>query len=82
MIDTKLLRERPEDVIAIYRERLFDEDAVALAGQVTVLDRHEAAQANRLEHRRCRLSRWRIILNLPPHFLTNDKKEFRTVVGQ
>ena len=38
MIDLKLLREQPEHVIATYRERLFDEDAAAMARKLIDLD--------------------------------------------
>ena len=34
MIDSKILRERPEEVLAIYRDRLFDEAAVTTAQEV------------------------------------------------
>jgi seryl-tRNA synthetase len=38
MIDLKLLREQPEHVIATYRERLFDDDAAAMARKLIDLD--------------------------------------------
>jgi seryl-tRNA synthetase len=38
MIDLKLLREQPEEVIRIYKERLFDDDAARIAGQLLDLD--------------------------------------------
>ncbi|MGZ3439820.1 MAG: serine--tRNA ligase [Polyangia bacterium] len=38
MIDLKLLREQPEDVISTYRERLFDDDAAQLARKLVDLD--------------------------------------------
>ena len=38
MIDLKLLREQPEHVIAIYRDRLFDEDAAQIARKLIELD--------------------------------------------
>ncbi|MCU1277825.1 MAG: serS [bacterium] len=38
MIDLKLLREKPEDVIATYRERLFDDDAAQIARKLIDLD--------------------------------------------
>ena len=38
MIDLKLLREQPEDVIATYRERLFDDDAAQIARKLIDLD--------------------------------------------
>jgi seryl-tRNA synthetase len=39
MIDLKILRERPEEVVAIYRERLFDEEAARIAQQLLEVDR-------------------------------------------
>jgi seryl-tRNA synthetase len=38
MIDVKLLRERGEEVLAIYRDRLFDEDAAKNVGRLLELD--------------------------------------------
>jgi seryl-tRNA synthetase len=38
MIDLKLLRERPEDVMTIYRERLFDDAAATAARSLLDLD--------------------------------------------
>ncbi|MGZ3406672.1 MAG: serine--tRNA ligase, partial [Polyangia bacterium] len=38
MIDLKLLREQPEDVISTYRKRLFDDDAAQLALKLVELD--------------------------------------------
>jgi seryl-tRNA synthetase len=38
MIDLKLLRERPEEVITTYRDRLFDNDAAHIARQLIDLD--------------------------------------------
>jgi seryl-tRNA synthetase len=38
MIDLKLLREKPEDILAIYRDRLFDENAAETAKKVLELD--------------------------------------------
>ncbi len=38
MIDLKLLREEPESVIAIYRERLFDDDAAQIARKLIDVD--------------------------------------------
>ncbi len=38
MIDPKILRERPEEVLTIYRERLFDEAAVTTAQEVLKVD--------------------------------------------
>ena len=38
MIDPKILRERPEEVLATYRERLFDEAAVTTAEEVLKVD--------------------------------------------
>ena len=38
MIDLKLLRDRPEEVIAIYRDRLFDESAAQIARKLLDVD--------------------------------------------
>ena len=38
MIDLKLLREKPQDVIATYRDRLYDHDAAKLAEELIALD--------------------------------------------
>lgn len=38
MIDLRLLREKPEEVLATYRDRLFDLDAVKLAEELIQLD--------------------------------------------
>ena len=38
MIDLRLLRERPSEVLACYRERLYDEEAAGIATQVIALD--------------------------------------------
>src|SRR5262245_47660464 len=38
MIDLKLLREKPEEVLAIYRERLFDDGAAQIAQKLLDLD--------------------------------------------
>jgi seryl-tRNA synthetase len=38
MIDLKLLREQPDHVIAIYRERLFDDEAARIARALVDLD--------------------------------------------
>ncbi|HNN97105.1 MAG TPA: serine--tRNA ligase, partial [Pseudomonadota bacterium] len=38
MIDSKILRERPDEVLAIYRDRLFDEAAVTTAQEVLKVD--------------------------------------------
>ena len=38
MIDLKLLREQPEEVIRIYRERLYDDEAAQIAGKLVELD--------------------------------------------
>jgi seryl-tRNA synthetase len=38
MIDLKLLREQPEEVIATYRDRLFDEDAANIARKLLDID--------------------------------------------
>ncbi|HZS41289.1 MAG TPA: serine--tRNA ligase [Polyangia bacterium] len=48
MIDLKVLRERPDEVIGIYRERLFDEAAAGVARQLVELDtkRRQAVSAS------------------------------------
>jgi seryl-tRNA synthetase len=38
MLDVKILRERPDEVLTIYRQRLFDDAAAALAEQAAALD--------------------------------------------
>jgi seryl-tRNA synthetase len=38
MIDLKLLRERPDEVVAIYRDRLYDEAAAATAAKLLDVD--------------------------------------------
>lgn len=38
MIDLKRLREHPDEVMAIYRDRLFDEGAAGIAGKLLVVD--------------------------------------------
>lgn len=38
MLDVKVLRDRPEEVLSIYRQRLFDDGAAALAEQALSLD--------------------------------------------
>ena len=55
MLDVKILRERPEDVLKIYRERLFDEAAAATVEQVLARDeqrRQLLAAADELKARR------------------------------
>src|SRR4051812_26051336 len=55
MIDLKILRERSEEVLAIYRDRLFDESAAELAKQILALDhrrRQITARADELKQRR------------------------------
>ncbi|MGZ3429308.1 MAG: serine--tRNA ligase [Polyangia bacterium] len=55
MIDLKLLREQPEDVISTYRERLFDDDAAQLARQLVDLDarrRQIVASSDELKQQR------------------------------
>ena len=39
MLDAKILRERPDEVLSIYRERLFDEAAAALLKEAIELDK-------------------------------------------
>lgn len=38
MLDVKILRDRPEEVLNIYRQRLFDDAAASLAEQALTLD--------------------------------------------
>jgi seryl-tRNA synthetase len=55
MIDLKLLREQPEEVIAIYRDRLFDEDAAAIARKLLDVDtrrRQIVATSDELKQKR------------------------------
>ena len=55
MIDLKLLREQPEQVIAIYRERLFDDAAAATAKKLLDVDtrrRQIVATADDLKQKR------------------------------
>src|SRR5262249_34387874 len=55
MIDLKLLRERPDEVLAIYRDRLFDEEAARCASRVLELDtqrRQVTQRADELKQRR------------------------------
>jgi seryl-tRNA synthetase len=55
MIDLKLLREQPEEVIAIYRERLFDDDAARAAQKLIELDtrrRQIVATSDELKQKR------------------------------
>jgi seryl-tRNA synthetase len=55
MIDPKLLRDRPDEVLATYRDRLFDEEAARIAGRVIELDRGRRellAQAEALKAKR------------------------------
>ena len=59
MIDSKILRERPEEVLAIYRDRLFDE-AVTTAQEVLKVDaerRKLLAAADELKAKRNTLHR-------------------------
>jgi seryl-tRNA synthetase len=55
MIDLKLLRERHDEVIAIYRERLYDETAAACAQKLLELDakrRQLVASGDELKQKR------------------------------
>ncbi|HEX6836409.1 MAG TPA: serine--tRNA ligase [Polyangia bacterium] len=55
MIDLKLLREQPEEVLAIYRDRLFDEDAAKIARKLIDLDtrrRQIVATSDELKQKR------------------------------
>ena len=49
MIDPKLLRERPKDVLATYRDRLFDDASATIAGRVIELDRKRRELASRAD---------------------------------
>ncbi|MEO6952440.1 MAG: serine--tRNA ligase [Polyangia bacterium] len=49
MIDPKLLRERPEEVLATYRDRLFDNDAASIAERVIELDKKRRELASRAD---------------------------------
>jgi seryl-tRNA synthetase len=49
MIDLKLLRDRPDEVLACYRERLFDEEAAATAQRVIGLDQRRRDVLSRSE---------------------------------
>ncbi|MFO0572973.1 MAG: serine--tRNA ligase [Polyangia bacterium] len=55
MLDVKVLRERPEEILATYRQRLFDDAAAALAEQALELDgrrRQLAGTADELKSKR------------------------------
>lgn len=55
MIDLKLLREQPDEVLAIYRDRLFDEDAARIARKLIDLDtrrRQIVATSDELKQKR------------------------------
>jgi len=55
MIDLKLLREQPEEVIAIYRDRLFDDDAAQIARKLIEIDarrRQIVATSDELKQKR------------------------------
>jgi seryl-tRNA synthetase len=55
MIDLKLLREQPDEVLAIYRDRLFDEDAAQIARKLIDLDtrrRQIVATSDELKQKR------------------------------
>jgi len=55
MIDLKLLRDRPDEVIKIYRERLFDDAAAATAGKLLEIDarrRQIVATSDELKQKR------------------------------
>ncbi len=49
MIDIKLLREKPAEVLACYRERLFDGDAANAAEQLVRLDAQRRELTGRVE---------------------------------
>src|SRR4051812_35161143 len=55
MIDLKILRERPDDVLAMYRERLFDEEEAQIAKKLLDIDsrrRDLTAQSDELKAKR------------------------------
>jgi seryl-tRNA synthetase len=55
MIDLKLLRDQPDQVLSTYRDRLFDEEAAATAGQLLELDarrRDITTRADELKQKR------------------------------
>jgi seryl-tRNA synthetase len=55
MIDLKLLREQPDEVIAIYRDRLFDNDAAQTARKLIEIDarrRQIVATSDELKQKR------------------------------
>src|SRR5437870_2572315 len=55
MLDAKILRERPDEVLSIYRQRLFDESAATTAEAALKLDarrRQLLATADELKARR------------------------------
>lgn len=55
MLDVKVLRDRPEEVLSIYRQRLFDDGAAATAEQALELDgrrRQLLGSADELKNKR------------------------------
>jgi seryl-tRNA synthetase len=55
MIDLKILRERPDDVLGTYRERLFDEEAAEIARRLLAVDRRRrqiASEADTVKQKR------------------------------
>jgi seryl-tRNA synthetase len=55
MIDLKLLRDTPDQVLATYRDRLFDDNAATIAKQLIDLDarrRHVATSADEAKRKR------------------------------
>lgn len=55
MIDLKLLREQPDEVLGIYRDRLFDDDAAQIARKLIDLDtrrRQIVATSDELKQKR------------------------------
>lgn len=55
MLDAKILRERPDDVLTIYRQRLFDDAAATIVEEVIKLDaqrRQLLASADELKAKR------------------------------
>src|SRR3954465_9409493 len=54
MLDVKNLRERPEEVLQIYRQRLFDDSAAALAEQALALDGRRRSLLGRADELKAR----------------------------
>lgn len=55
MLDAKILRESPSEVLSVYRERLFDEDAAKLSQEALGFDekrRNLLREADELKNKR------------------------------